>query len=79
MRELLDRLVDQMVTGDIRFQDARDEFERRFIQRVLRDTGGHLSDAAARLGIHRNTLSRRLTELRMPTAVRAGRTRTRPK
>jgi Fis family transcriptional regulator, factor for inversion stimulation protein len=63
VRELLDRLVDQMVSGGIQLQEGRDEFDRRFIQRVLLDTDGHLSQAAARLGIHRNTLTRRLAEL----------------
>lgn len=79
MRELLERLVDQMVTGGIRFQDGRDEFERRFIQRVLRDTDGHLSDAASRLGIHRNTLARRLVELRITPGPRRPRARSRAK
>ncbi len=63
MRELLDRLVDQMVTGGITFDDGRREFERRFIARVLDDTQGHLSKTADRLGLHRNSLARKLTEL----------------
>ena len=65
MRELLERLVDQMVEGGIRFEDGRREFERRFIERALRETEGHLSETAARLGIHRNTLSRKMAELRI--------------
>ena len=63
MRELLGRLVDQMVAGGITFEDGRREFERRFIGRVLDDTDGHLSKAAAQLGLHRNTLTRKLAEL----------------
>ena len=55
MKELLDRLVDQMVDGGITFEDGRREFERRFISRVLADTDGHLSKTAGQLGIHRNT------------------------
>ena len=65
MRELLLRLVDQMVDGGIRFEDGRREFERRFIERALADTDGHLSEAAAKLGIHRNTLARKMAELRI--------------
>ncbi len=65
MRELLERLVDQMVAGGIRFEDGRREFERRFIERALRETDGHLSETASRLGIHRNTLARKMAELRI--------------
>jgi DNA-binding NtrC family response regulator len=37
-----------------------EEAERRHIDAVLRSTGGRIADAAAVLGIHRNTLTRRL-------------------
>ena len=63
MRELLGRLVDQMVAGGITFEDGCREFERRFISRVLDETDGHLSKAALQLGLHRNTLTRKLAEL----------------
>jgi DNA-binding NtrC family response regulator len=36
------------------------EVERRYIERVLEQTGGHMSRAAEVLGIHRNTLRRKL-------------------
>ena len=65
MRDLLLRLIDQMVDGGIRFEDGRREFERRFIERALTDCNGHLSDTADRLGIHRNTLARKMAELRI--------------
>jgi DNA-binding NtrC family response regulator len=65
VRELLLRLVDQMVDGGIRFEDGRREFERRFIERALADADWHLSDTAASLGIHRNTLARKMAELRI--------------
>jgi len=63
VRELLGRLIDQMIAGGITFEDGRREFERRFISRVLDETDGHLSKAAAQLGLHRNTLTRKLAEL----------------
>ena len=63
MKELLDRLVDQMVSGGITFEDGRQEFERRFIARMLTDTDGHLSRTATRLGLHRNSLARKMAEL----------------
>jgi DNA-binding NtrC family response regulator len=65
VRDLLVRLIDQMVDGGIRLEDGRREFERRFIERALADTKGHLSETADRLGIHRNTLARKMAELRI--------------
>jgi DNA-binding NtrC family response regulator len=65
MNERLERLIEEMVEKGIRFTDANREFERRFISRVLVDNDGNLSKAAEVLGIHRNTLSRKMTEHRI--------------
>ena len=60
MNERLERLIEEMVQKGIRFADASREFERRFISRVLAESDGNLSKAADTLGIHRNTLSRKI-------------------
>jgi DNA-binding NtrC family response regulator len=65
LREQLERLVDEMVSKGIRFEDAQREFEKRFIAHVLTKADGNLCKAAAVLGMHRNTLSRKLTEFRL--------------
>jgi DNA-binding NtrC family response regulator len=65
VKELLERLVDEMVTRGICFEDAQREFEKRFISQVLEASGGNLSKAADVLGIHRNTLSRKMVEYRL--------------
>ena len=65
MREDLERLVEEMVTKGIRFEDAHREFERRFITRVMLKADGNLGRAADLLGIHRNTLSRKVAEYRL--------------
>jgi len=65
MRELLERLVDEMVSKGIRLDDAQREFEKRFITQALSTTSGNLSKAADLLGIHRNTLSRKIAEYRI--------------
>jgi DNA-binding NtrC family response regulator len=65
MRELLERLVDEMVSKGIRLDDAQREFEKRFITQALSSTSGNLSKAADLLGIHRNTLSRKIAEYRI--------------
>ena len=65
MREQLDQLIEEMVTKGIRFDEAQKEFEKRFIGRVLATTDGNLCRAAQALGIHRNTLSRKMAALRI--------------
>ena len=65
MNERLERLIEEMVEKGIRFVDANREFERRFISRVLAESDGNLSKAADVLGIHRNTLSRKVAEHRL--------------
>ena len=65
MREQLDKLVEEMATKGIRYEDARQEFERRFITRALARSKGNLGRAAGLLGIHRNTLSRKIVEYRL--------------
>ena len=65
VNERLERLIEEMVQKGIRFADANREFERRFISRVLAESDGNLSKAADTLGIHRNTLSRKMAEHRL--------------
>jgi len=54
-----------MVERGILFDEAVCEFEKRFIKRVLDRSNGNLSRAAEVLGIHRNTLSRKVAEYRL--------------
>ena len=63
MKEKLEALVLQMIDQEIGFDDARIEFERKFIRKVLEKVNGNKSKAAITLGIHRNTLSRKIGEL----------------
>ena len=65
MREQLERLIEEMIDKGIRFTDAQREFERRFIARVLARADGNLSRSADLLGLHRNTLSRKMAEHRL--------------
>ncbi len=62
MKIELDALVQQMVTRGIMFEEAVKEFEKNFILQVLTRNHDNLSKAASELGIHRNTLSKRLVE-----------------
>ena len=65
MRDQLEGLVTQMVERGILFDEAVGEFEKRFIKRVLEQTAGNQSRAAEQLGIHRNTLSRKMTAYKL--------------
>ena len=65
MKEQLERLVDEMVTKGVRYEDAQREFEKKFITQVLLKADGNLCRAAEVLGMHRNTLSRKITEYRL--------------
>ncbi len=67
MRELLDRLVGMMVETGIRYEDAQREFDKRFIARVVQENEGNLVKAALRLGVHRNTLARKIKQLKIRT------------
>jgi Fis family transcriptional regulator, factor for inversion stimulation protein len=60
VRDQLEALVGQMVDRGILFDEAINEFEKRFIRRALARSNGNQSRAARLLGIHRNTLSRKI-------------------
>ena len=62
MKEQLDSLVGMMVDRGILLEEAMTEFEKKFIRRVLEHSRGNQCRAARILGIHRNTLSRKITE-----------------
>lgn len=63
MKEQLETLITQMVDHGIAYEDAVEEFEKRFIKRILDKNRGNQSKAAQALGIHRNTLSRKIEDL----------------
>ena len=63
--ERLEHLVEEMVDKGVHFEDAVREFEKRFIIRVLSRWDGSLTKTAVALGIHRNTLSRKMEEYKI--------------
>ena len=65
MKDQLEGLVTQMVERGILFDEAVGEFEKRFIKRVLDRAEGNQCRAAKMLGIHRNTLSRKIGEYKL--------------
>jgi DNA-binding NtrC family response regulator len=63
--ERLERLVEEMVEKGVQFEDAVHEFEKRFISRVLGRCEGSVTKTADELGIHRNTLTRKMGEYKI--------------
>ena len=61
----LEKLVEEMVDKGVQFEDAVHEFEKRFIACVLGNCQGSLTKTADTLGIHRNTLTRKMGEYRI--------------
>jgi len=58
----LENLVDEMLEGHILLDEALCEFEKLYIKKALARHKQHISNTAAVLGIHRNTLAKRVAE-----------------
>ena len=65
MRDQLETLVQEMLDKGILYDDARRELEKMFIARALQRSRGSVGDAADLLGMHRNTVARKMTEYRI--------------
>jgi DNA-binding NtrC family response regulator len=65
VRDQLERLVSELLDKGVLYDDARREFEKMFIARALQRTRGNLGEAADLLGLHRNTISRKMAEYRI--------------
>jgi DNA-binding NtrC family response regulator len=78
MRERLESLIDEMLDGQILLEEALNEFEKVYILKALERHKQHLTNTARVLGIHRNTLSKRVLSYQKKTrqlarAAKAGR------
>ena len=62
MKEKLESLVAEMIERKIFLDEAVHEFEKRFIQTALTKTRGNQTKAAVVLGVHRNTLNRKIAQ-----------------
>jgi DNA-binding NtrC family response regulator len=60
MRARLETLIDEMLEGQILLDEALSEFEKLYIKKALAKNQQHLSKTAVVLGIHRNTLAKRV-------------------
>ena len=62
LRSQMEALIKQMLDGQILLSEAVSEFEKVYIQSAMARHSDHLCNTAAALGIHRNTLSKRVAE-----------------
>jgi len=60
MRARLETLVEEMLDGRILLAEAMNEFEKLYIKKALARNNDHFLKTAEALGIHRNTLSKRV-------------------
>lgn len=65
MKDQLETLIQQMYRSNILYSEAVREFKRCFIATVLHENRGNQCRAARQLGMHRNTLSRTIDELKI--------------
>lgn len=77
MRARLEALIDEMLDGHILLSEALGEFERLYIKKALARNKSHLSKTAQALGVHRNTIAKRIAEYQkierpIARAARAG-------
>jgi DNA-binding NtrC family response regulator len=67
MNEGIDAVVDRLVAGGFFLEEAVEMLEKGMIELVLRQQGGNQSSAAKALGIHRNTLLRKMLQYGIDT------------
>ena len=52
-----------VVPLELEFKDAKREFERQYVEKILEQTSGNITQAATRLGMHRQSLQHKIKEL----------------
>jgi Fis family transcriptional regulator, factor for inversion stimulation protein len=60
VKDQLEALVTQMIERGLLFEEAITEFEKKFILKALEKNQGNQTKAAKAMGIHRNTLNKKL-------------------
>ncbi|MBN2134091.1 MAG: helix-turn-helix domain-containing protein [Acidobacteria bacterium] len=65
INDRMNDLIQEMIELNIRYVDASKEFEKLFISAILNKNGFNRSEAAQKLGIHRNTLTYKIKELKI--------------
>lgn len=72
MHSRLESLIDEMLEGHILLDEALSEFEKLYIKKALARHKQHLSKTAVVLGIHRNTLAKRVATYKQQDSPQNG-------
>ncbi|MGA2739985.1 MAG: helix-turn-helix domain-containing protein [Bryobacteraceae bacterium] len=67
MKEKFEALVEHLVGHGFFLEEVVELIEKTLIERTLERTGGNRSAASKLLGIHRNTLQRKMAEYKLDT------------
>ena len=65
MKQTFEALVDHLMGGGFFLEEAVEILERTLITRALERAGGNRSATAKVLGIHRNTLQRKMLDFKL--------------
>ena len=78
MKDRFDGVVTQLLDGGIFLEQAIEILEKGMIQGALERSTGNQCAASRLLGIHRNTLQRKMVEYQLTAPGGRGRTRRKP-
>ncbi|HXI38676.1 MAG TPA: helix-turn-helix domain-containing protein [Bryobacteraceae bacterium] len=65
MKETFEKIVDHLLENGFFMEEAVEILERTLIARAVERTDGNRSAASKLLGIHRNTLQRKIAEYKL--------------
>jgi DNA-binding NtrC family response regulator len=69
IHQRLEAIIKEMVEREIRYRDARDEFEKIFIEMASAKFKGNKCKVAKAIGMHRNTLHSRAKALKIKSLI----------
>jgi len=64
IRPRLEAVIEDMLDGHIMLDEALEEFEKLYIEKAFTRNKKRITHTAAALGIHRNTISKRVNSYR---------------
>jgi DNA-binding NtrC family response regulator len=73
IRPQLEAVIEEMLDGHIMLDEALQEFEKLYIQKAFARNKKRITNTADALGIHRNTISKRVNAYRAQERARHSR------
>lgn len=66
LKHQMDEMVELLLHAEIDLRLAKRELERAYLTRVMTLCHGSIGKASQQLGVHRNTLSKKIRDLQVP-------------